>query len=95
MANQEQLDLLKKGVQAWNAWREQNPSITPDLSDAWLQDFDFSGANFQGANLTNATFQNATLPHGMRNEMTNKQASQKRREIFFQGRERGKREENA
>jgi hypothetical protein len=46
MANPNHLKRLRKGVDAWNAWREREPSITPDLSGAHL-----SGANLRRANL--------------------------------------------
>jgi hypothetical protein len=36
MANPDHIDQLMKGVAAWNAWREEKPSISPDLSDASL-----------------------------------------------------------
>ncbi|HEU5384123.1 MAG TPA: hypothetical protein VFV38_52685 [Ktedonobacteraceae bacterium] len=36
MANQEHVDLLKQGVEQWNAWREQNREIRPDLRGAYL-----------------------------------------------------------
>ena len=26
------LDILKRGVEAWNAWRRENPTLVPDLS---------------------------------------------------------------
>jgi hypothetical protein len=32
MANQEHLDMLKRGVDTWNMWREEHPEIQPDLS---------------------------------------------------------------
>jgi hypothetical protein len=41
MANDELVALLKKGVDAWNKWREMHPDIHPDLSGA-----DLSGPNF-------------------------------------------------
>lgn len=34
MANQEHLDIVKQGVEVWNQWREENPDVRPDLSDA-------------------------------------------------------------
>jgi hypothetical protein len=37
MANDEHVALLKKGVDAWNEWRKENPEIQPDLSDANLR----------------------------------------------------------
>jgi hypothetical protein len=45
MANDEHVALLKKGAAAWNAWRNENPDICPDLSYA-----DLKGANLVGAN---------------------------------------------
>jgi hypothetical protein len=32
MANDEHVAMLKRGVDAWNAWRDKNPNIRPDLS---------------------------------------------------------------
>ena len=32
MANPEHLQILEQGVEAWNAWREQNEGSRPDLS---------------------------------------------------------------
>ena len=37
MANDEQLEILSRGVKAWNAWRRKNPRIMPDLSHANLE----------------------------------------------------------
>jgi hypothetical protein len=34
MANQEQLDILKQGIEVWNAWRVKNPDVMIDLSNA-------------------------------------------------------------
>jgi hypothetical protein len=36
MANDEHVEMLKKGVKAWNAWRLENPTLRPDLSGAHL-----------------------------------------------------------
>ncbi|MDQ2902219.1 MAG: pentapeptide repeat-containing protein [Chloroflexota bacterium] len=56
MANQEQLDLLAQGVEAWNQWktdtRETAPAPKWNLSyDADLSDADLSGVNLDGVNL--------------------------------------------
>ena len=45
MANDEHVALLKQGVDAWNAWRRENPDMRPDLSDADLEGADLSKAN--------------------------------------------------
>lgn len=34
MANDEHVALLKQSVDAWNAWRNDNPFVPPDLSGA-------------------------------------------------------------
>jgi hypothetical protein len=38
MANGKHVAVLKKGVEAWNAWRDENPDIRPNLSDADLRE---------------------------------------------------------
>ena len=38
MANQEHLDILKRGVEAWNAWRKEQPDEWPDLSNTDLSE---------------------------------------------------------
>lgn len=49
MANPEHLEILKQGVAVWNEWREANPLVRPDLSDAKLQRADLTYANFNNA----------------------------------------------
>jgi Pentapeptide repeats (8 copies) len=61
MANPEHLELLKQGVDGWNAWREKEPSVTPNLSEADLRYADLSGANLLGANLSGARLERADL----------------------------------
>jgi uncharacterized protein YjbI with pentapeptide repeats len=56
MANQEHLDILEKGVEAWNEWREASPTVVPDLMSA-----DLEGANLRGANLDGADLKFANL----------------------------------
>ncbi len=76
MANNEQMDLLKQGTRAWNAWRAEQTEAAvdlsggalrgldlegADLSGADLKDADLRGANLSGANLTNAHIEGANL----------------------------------
>jgi hypothetical protein len=61
MANQEQLDILKQGVEVWNKWREENSKVEIDLSGAELRDIWLNFANFQNANLIGADFSKAFL----------------------------------
>ncbi len=56
MANPEHLAILKKGVNAWNRWREEGSLTRPDLGGA-----DLNGANLRGVKLPNATLLEANL----------------------------------
>lgn len=76
MAHKAHLEILKHGVDAWNRWRSDNPSVQPDLSMvdlsmAYLRNADlgkanlngtnFSWADLRGAYLRNANLRRATL----------------------------------
>jgi len=66
MANQEHLDILRQGVEVWNKWREENPSIQPnlheaDIGNAYLREANLNGADFSKANLREANFNRAAL----------------------------------
>lgn len=59
MANQEHLKILKKGVQAWNQWRRENPEIWVDLykvdldKDTFNQAHSVGGIDLRGINFIN------------------------------------------
>jgi Pentapeptide repeats (8 copies) len=61
MANDEHVELLKQGVATWNAWRDENPDIRPDLDEANLGGADLIRANVRGANLSGANLSGADL----------------------------------
>src|SRR5437588_4747197 len=66
MANQEHLDVLKQGKDAWNQWRKEHVDIKPDLSGEDLYGLDFSQANLSrtninDANLSGTNFRKANL----------------------------------
>jgi len=61
MANDEHVAMLKQGVAAWNAWRDETPNIRPDLSGADLSETNLSGANLREAHLTRANLSGAHL----------------------------------
>ena len=66
MGNLDQLARLRSGVDAWNAWRNENPRLRPDLSGADLRfsvlnRVDLHQANLSGADLTHAFFYQANL----------------------------------
>jgi uncharacterized protein YjbI with pentapeptide repeats len=52
MADDEHVAMLKQGVSAWNAWRNENPGISPDLSGADLKNVRLCVANLGGRELT-------------------------------------------
>jgi uncharacterized protein YjbI with pentapeptide repeats len=61
MANQEHLEILKRGMETWNQWQEEHDHIQPDLSYADLHEAYLSGAHLWGANLTRADLSGANL----------------------------------
>ncbi len=72
MANEEQLAILKQGTQAWNNWRENNPTAKIDFTFAKFVNINLSayfegplitGINFGWADLRGANFTNANLEH--------------------------------
>jgi hypothetical protein len=61
MADPEHLDILKQGVEVWNKWRSENPTVRPDLIGAELHEKVFSGANFSNTLLRDTTFNRGNL----------------------------------
>lgn len=61
MANEEHEALLKQGVESWNQWREENPELVPDLSQASLSRANLNEANLSGVNLQNSDLRMANL----------------------------------
>jgi Pentapeptide repeats (8 copies) len=61
MANDEHVALLKQGVAAWNAWRDENPDIRPDLSGANFDRAFLGGADLSWADLSDAWLGQADL----------------------------------
>ncbi len=51
MANEDHLEILNSGVEAWNRWREENPDTAPDLSHANLVGRALMGINLNGSKL--------------------------------------------
>ena len=61
MANNEQVELLKQGTQAWNAWRAEHTEARVDLSDGALRGLDLGHADLAGADLRRADLRGANL----------------------------------
>jgi uncharacterized protein YjbI with pentapeptide repeats len=61
MADEQQLEILREGVEVWNTWREEHPDIDrPDLSFGTLPDH-LDGANFQGVDLRSVVASGSSL----------------------------------
>jgi uncharacterized protein YjbI with pentapeptide repeats len=58
MPIEEHFNKIKQGVDAWNQWREENPEIAPDLSQA-----DIRGSQLQKINLSNTDLKEAKLQY--------------------------------
>jgi len=56
MANQEHVKIIKQGVKPWNRWRNENPEIQTDLSEA-----DLRGETLGSANLSNTLLEGVKL----------------------------------
>jgi hypothetical protein len=61
MANPEQLEILKRGSEAWNRWREQNAEAEIDLKESQLRNIDLSGAHLKDVHFENAILWEANL----------------------------------
>ena len=61
MANEEQLKILKQGVETWKKWRNANPDVKIDFSIADLRGIDLSGIDLTNAYLSFADFTGADL----------------------------------
>ncbi len=76
MADPQQLEILRQGVEVWDRWRKENPELRPSLDEANLHkanlrranlreanldETDLSGAKLSGANLREAHLRGANL----------------------------------
>jgi hypothetical protein len=61
MANNNQLQLIKRGIDIWNAWRKQNPDMEIDLTETDLSGMNLSKGNFFEATLSETNFSDANL----------------------------------
>jgi hypothetical protein len=60
VANPEHLELLRQGVEVWNGWRAEKPSL-PDPHGANLGGADLRGADLRDANFSDADLGDANL----------------------------------
>lgn len=63
MSDDDFLDLIQRGVDHWNQWREAHPQAKPDLSRCYLFQADLRGANLQGVIFNRTCLIGADLTH--------------------------------
>ena len=63
MANLEQVERLKQSVTGWNAWRQENPDVQPDLVGTNLNGADMRYANLSHTDLSSARLRGAKLSY--------------------------------
>jgi hypothetical protein len=63
MANPEHLKILKRGVEAWNEWRRECPSVNPEFSGAELSGAELLNADLHGTDLRGADLRGADLSY--------------------------------
>jgi uncharacterized protein YjbI with pentapeptide repeats len=61
MANEDQIAVLRQGVDVWNKWRKENPDVEIDLVEVNLSGADLRHVNFYQANLTMADLSKTNL----------------------------------
>ena len=61
MADQQHLEILKQGVEAWNQWRQAHRGVVPDLNSADLKNVDLKKSNLYQAHLKGADLSGAHL----------------------------------
>jgi uncharacterized protein YjbI with pentapeptide repeats len=82
MANPKHLAELKKGVEAWNSWREEHARIAPDFSSADLRGIDLTGADLSASILQDTLLDNANLSEATLKGVTAVRASLKDARLF-------------
>ncbi len=92
MANEEQLSILRQGVDVWNKWRMENPTVYVDLSQADLTEVNLENVNlneavlyktyFSGSCLRNANIANAILNKASFDNVDLHKANLKRSKLF-------------
>lgn len=75
MANAKHIVLVNQSHDMWNKWREDNPKIIPDLSNADLRNVSINWKNLNGANLSGAKLYRADLEGAILNNTNLKGAN--------------------
>lgn len=67
MAKTRHIDVLYRGVDIWNSWREQNPNEKPNLRKANLVGRNLTYMNLSNTNLSEADLSHSNLSHAKLN----------------------------
>ena len=63
MSNAKHLELLRSGVEKWNAWQRKHSSVRPDFREADLRGLTLVRADLRGAKLSGANLRRVNLSH--------------------------------
>lgn len=63
--NKKHLKVFRRGVSAWNKWRNKNPNVIPELTGIKLTAEDLDGVNLREADLRTVTFENVNLNNSL------------------------------
>jgi len=61
MANHKHVEIISRGVAAWNQWRKQDPDIKPNLSGVNLFQAKLANANMRQTDLKKTDLREADL----------------------------------
>jgi len=61
MPNQQHVDILKQGAEAWQRWRHEHAGVNVDLHAAHLEGADLRGVDLSGLNLRTAVLRGTNL----------------------------------
>ena len=61
MANIKHLEILNEGIELWNQWREDHPTLIPDLCGAVITFTDLSNINLRQTQLKKAILSSTNL----------------------------------
>ncbi|MEO1348288.1 MAG: pentapeptide repeat-containing protein [Cyanobacteria bacterium J06635_15] len=82
MANPSHLAKLQEGVETWNKWRQNNPKIKPDLSNANLNKVNLNKVNLSNVNLRNAYLSNVNLRNAYLSNVNLRNANLNNADLF-------------
>lgn len=83
MASEEHLSILRQGVEVWNQWKLNNPSVLVDLSEANLREENLIGVDFRNVNLSRASLMVANLWNACLNNVNLSEANLREADLLY------------